>query len=69
MSVLQDQCPKEDFRTIKGIISKEVDFDMVFASFEEEPIGVASIGQGKEELSLLKSLMNESVHCLKLGIL
>ena len=46
MSVLQDQCPKEDFETIKAIVSKELDFDNVFASFEEEPIGAASIGQG-----------------------
>ena len=46
MSVLQDQCPTQDFKTIKEIVSKEVDFDEVFASFEEEPIGAASIGQG-----------------------
>jgi ABC1 atypical kinase-like domain len=50
MSVLQDQCPKEDFSTIKSIIEKQLDFDNVFASFEEEPIGAASIGQGKLEL-------------------
>lgn len=47
MSVLQDQCPTEDFEIIKGIVSKEIGFDDVFASFEEEPVGAASIGQGK----------------------
>lgn len=47
MGVLQDQCPEEDFETIKGIVSKELDFNAVFASFEEKPIGAASIGQGK----------------------
>ena len=46
MGVLQDQCPEEDFETIKAIVSKELDFDAVFASFEEKPIGAASIGQG-----------------------
>ena len=45
MGVLQDKCPHEDFETIKAVISKELDFDKVFASFEEEPIGAASIGQ------------------------
>ncbi|CAB9497663.1 protein kinase UbiB [Seminavis robusta] len=45
MSVLQDQCPEEDFETIKAIVSKELDFDSVFATFEERPIGAASIGQ------------------------
>lgn len=45
MSVLQDQCPQEDFETVKAIVSKELDFDSVFDSFEEEPIGAASIGQ------------------------
>jgi predicted unusual protein kinase regulating ubiquinone biosynthesis (AarF/ABC1/UbiB family) len=47
MGVLQDKCPEEDFETIKAIVSKELDFDNVFASFEESPIGAASIGQGK----------------------
>jgi len=45
MSVLTDQCPREDFATVKAIVSKELDFDNVFASFEEEPIGAAAIGQ------------------------
>lgn len=46
MGVLQDQCPREDFPTIKAIVEKQLDFEKVFASFEEEPIGAASIGQG-----------------------
>lgn len=46
MGVLQDQCPEETFETIKAIVSNELDFDNVFASFEEKPIGAASIGQG-----------------------
>lgn len=45
MGVLQDQCPSEDFETIRSIISNELDFDKTFASFEKEPIGAASIGQ------------------------
>jgi predicted unusual protein kinase regulating ubiquinone biosynthesis (AarF/ABC1/UbiB family) len=53
MSVLQDQCPTEEFSTIKGIVSKEVDFDKVFASFEEDPIGAASIGQGKQKTGII----------------
>jgi len=47
MSVFQDKVPHYDFKTVKGIVSKELDLDKVFASFEEEPIGAASIGQGK----------------------
>ena len=50
MGVLQDQCPEEDFETIKNIVSKELDFDAVFASFEEKPIGAASIGQGRPHI-------------------
>jgi predicted unusual protein kinase regulating ubiquinone biosynthesis (AarF/ABC1/UbiB family) len=46
MGVLQDKCPEESFETIKEIVSNELDFDNVFASFEEKPIGAASIGQG-----------------------
>ena len=45
MSVLQDQVPPQDFSIIKEIISSELDFDNVFKSFEETPIGAAAIGQ------------------------
>ena len=52
MGVLQDQCPEEGFETIRAIVSKELDFDAVFASFEEKPIGAASIGQGTTSCSM-----------------
>ena len=55
MAVLQDQCPREEFSTIKSIVEKQLDFDAVFASFEEEPIGAASIGQGLYLLTLIGS--------------
>jgi aarF domain-containing kinase len=45
MSVLQDQVPAQDYATIRQVIDSEMDFDSVFASFEKEPIGAASIGQ------------------------
>ncbi|CAJ1930437.1 unnamed protein product [Cylindrotheca closterium] len=45
MSVLQDQVPPQDFTVIKDIVSSELDFDEVFSSFEETPIGSAAIGQ------------------------
>lgn len=46
MSVLQDQCPAEDFESvILPILRSELDYDAVFASFEQTPIGSASIGQ------------------------
>lgn len=45
MSVLQDQVPPQDFSTIKEIVSSELDFEKVFTSFEEKPIGSAAIGQ------------------------
>jgi predicted unusual protein kinase regulating ubiquinone biosynthesis (AarF/ABC1/UbiB family) len=45
MSVLQDQVPPQDFSIIKEIVSSELDFDNVFSSFEETPIGSAAIGQ------------------------
>lgn len=47
MSVLQDQCPSKPFSVVKSII--EADFgrplDDIFESFDESPIGAASIGQ------------------------
>jgi predicted unusual protein kinase regulating ubiquinone biosynthesis (AarF/ABC1/UbiB family) len=45
MSVLQDKCPPKDASVIKQIISQELDFDAVFATFDPVPIGSASIGQ------------------------
>jgi len=45
MSVLQDQVPPQDFSVIKAIVQSELDFDKVFATFEETPIGSAAIGQ------------------------
>jgi len=45
MSVLLDQVPPQDFSVIKEIVSSELDFDKVFSSFEETPIGSAAIGQ------------------------
>ena len=45
MSVLQDQVPPQDFSVIKKIVESELDFDKVFATFEETPIGSAAIGQ------------------------
>ena len=62
MGVLQDQCPEEDFATVKGIVSKELDFDNVFAAFEEKPIGAASIGQG--ELGPIGSTCLDSIEML-----
>jgi len=47
MSILQDQCPSKPFPVVRSII--EADYgkplEQVFVSFEEEPIGAASIGQ------------------------
>lgn len=45
MSVLQDQVPPQEFSVIKKIVESELDFDKVFATFEEKPIGSAAIGQ------------------------
>lgn len=46
MSVLQDQVPAQSFDTICEILQKDgVDMEQTFASFEETPIGAASIGQ------------------------
>lgn len=45
MSVLQDQVPPQDFAVIKRIVESELDFDEVFATFEEKSIGSAAIGQ------------------------
>lgn len=47
MSVLQDKVPHKDFPTVKRIIESEMGCSLfdVFVSFEEEPIGSASIGQ------------------------
>jgi hypothetical protein len=45
LSVLQDQVPHQDFATIKSIVESELEFDKVFATFEETPIGSAAIGQ------------------------
>jgi aarF domain-containing kinase len=47
MSILQDQCPSKPFPVVRSII--EADYgkplEEIFVSFEEEPIGAASIGQ------------------------
>lgn len=47
LSVLQDQCPTHDFIVVREIIESEYGkkLDQVFASFDETPIGAASIGQ------------------------
>jgi hypothetical protein len=45
MSVLQDQVPPQEFSVIKKIVESELDFDKVFATFEETTIGSAAIGQ------------------------
>ena len=47
MSVLQDQVPHKDFETIKAIIEEDMGKPLgdVFATFEPDPIGSASIGQ------------------------
>ncbi|KAL7450588.1 hypothetical protein ACHAWC_002490 [Mediolabrus comicus] len=47
MSVLQDECPSEPFEVVKGIVESEYNKDLydIFETFEETPIGAASIGQ------------------------
>ena len=47
MSILQDQCPSQPFPVIKEIIEADYGKPMseIFATFEETPIGAASIGQ------------------------
>ena len=35
----------QEFSVIKKIVESELDFNAVFASFEETPIGSAAIGQ------------------------
>ncbi len=47
MSVLQDECPSESFDVVKSIVESEYGCDLydVFETFEETPIGAASIGQ------------------------
>jgi len=46
-SVLQDNAPYKGIEVVRTIIEREFgqDFDSVFDSFEEEPLGAASIGQ------------------------
>lgn len=47
LSVLQDQVPAKDFAVVKEIVESEYGkpITKVFATFEKEPIGAASIGQ------------------------
>jgi len=47
LSVLQDQVPAKPFAVVKEIVESEYGKPLteVFATFEEEPIGAASIGQ------------------------
>ena len=47
MSVLQDECPSEPFEVVKAIVESEYNRDLydIFETFEETPIGAASIGQ------------------------
>ena len=47
MSILQDECPAEDFDVIRSIVEKEYGRKLteVFDSFDERPVGAASIGQ------------------------
>lgn len=47
MSVLQDQCPHKPFEVVKSIIETEYNqpLSSIFETFDETPIGAASIGQ------------------------
>ena len=47
LSVLQDQCPSKEFEVVREIVESEYGrkLEEIFASFEETPIGAASIGQ------------------------
>lgn len=47
LSVLQDQVPAKSFDVVKEIVETEYNkpLSQVFATFDEEPIGAASIGQ------------------------
>lgn len=52
MSILQDNCPAKDFHVVKSIVDHEIkhshignSMEDVFLSFDEKPIGAASIGQ------------------------
>ena len=47
LSVVQDQCPHKDFEVIRAIIEDEMGKPLthIFETFEETPIGAASIGQ------------------------
>ena len=47
MSVLQDECPPEPFGVVKRTIETEYGkpLEEIFSSFDETPIGAASIGQ------------------------
>ncbi len=47
MSVLQDECPSQPFEVVKSIVESEYgkSINDVFETFEEKPIGAASIGQ------------------------
>mmetsp|Transcript_31701 Transcript_31701/g.94855 ORF Transcript_31701/g.94855 Transcript_31701/m.94855 type:complete len:432 (-) Transcript_31701:116-1411(-) len=47
MSVLQDECPSKDFSVVKFIVESDYGkpLEDVFLSFEQAPIGAASIGQ------------------------
>ena len=48
MAVLQNECPSKGMAVVKTIIEEEfdgMDFNDIFESFEETPIGAASIGQ------------------------
>ena len=47
MEPLQDECPARPFEVVKSIVESEYENDItqIFATFEETPIGAASIGQ------------------------
>jgi len=47
MSVLQDECPSQPYEVVKSIVESEYGKSIhdVFETFEEKPIGAASIGQ------------------------
>ena len=47
MSILQDQVPSQPFSVIQDILNEELggDYKQIFATFDPEPIGSASIGQ------------------------
>lgn len=50
MAPLQDECPSRPFGVVKSIVEEEFGRDLysIFETFEETPLGAASIGQVSE---------------------